>query len=587
MSFLIILLIISGCVAFQYFKGTLVKSFAAIIIAICASVVAFGYFEVLAKLIINRSENAKLILWAQSLSFILLFILTFAILQTCTLQVIRKPVELELLPERIGRVICGIFLGLIISGSLLTALAIAPLSNKHPYQRFQSKTPNAEKPKRAFLNVDGFVTGFFSHISNGSLSGKRSFATFHPNFLDQVFLNRHEPAADISIITIPDAIELPKKNAAWLAPETIRNTDDTALSPKNGYTLTIVRVGITTKAIKTGGTFTLAQLRLACNKKTIKNRLTGKAKNIYPIGYLRTFDQLQKKQLNDRITIKRSDISGGVKWLDFAFYVPNDFVPVLLEFKQNCVVEIPPLVSSEQVEPTAIFIQQSDCATTSAELKPLSSTKVYGVELGTRSKFLGGLTLKVNDPNQWQNAQTERSIKPAQFEGSKIKYVRAELKQIEIPETDTRQPRGRRTGISTMFEPLEGYILLSLKCNNPSTGSVLKVEQLPVLVEISGLIHQPVGVIASGKVSDQVIYEVDYCSLTSDNIPEGLAIAEDGSVVKPFPDTIWITKEAQSISEFYVLYLVKSGRNTFITSVKPAGSKSIAPFKEYEAFFIK
>jgi len=138
-----------------------------------------------------------------------------------------------------------------------------------------------------------------------------------------------------------------------------------------------------------------------------------------------------------------------------------------------------------------------------------------------------------------------------------------------------------------MFEPLEGYILLSLKCNNPSTGSALKVQQLPVLVEISGLIHQPVGVIASGKVNDQVIYEVDYCSLTTDNIPEGLAIAEDGSVIKPFPDTIWITKEAQSISEFYVLYLVKSGRNTFITSVKPAGSKSFASFKEYEAFFIK
>jgi hypothetical protein len=268
--------------------------------------------------------------------------------------------------------------------------------------------------------------------------------------------------------------------------------------------------------------------------------------------------------------------------------VPDDFEPVLLEFKQNCVVEVPPLVSAEQVEPTVTFIQKSDCATTSAELKPLSSTKVYGVELGTMSKFLAGLTLKINDPNQWQSAQTERSIKPAQFEGDKIRYVRAELKQIEIPETDPGQRRrGRRTGISRMFGPLEGYTLLSLKCNNPPTGSALKAEELPVLVEISGLIHQPVGVIASGKINEQVIYEVDYCSLTSDNIQEGLTITEDGSVLNPFPDNIWITKEAQSISEFYTLYLVKSGRNTFITSVKPGGSKSLASFKEYEAFFIK
>jgi len=586
MSFLIILVIILGCVALQYFKGTIIKSFAAIIIAICASAVAFGYFELLAKFIIDHSENAKLILWAQSLSFIVLFILTFAVLQTCALQLIRKPVELELLPERVGRVICGIFLGLVISGSLLTALAIAPLSNKYPYQRFQP-TPNSDKPKRAFLNADGFVAGFFSHISNGSLRGKRSFATFHPNFLDQVFLNRHEPVDKISIITTSDAIEVPKKNAAWVAPATIRNTDNTAVSQKNGHTLMIVRVGITNNAIKAGGTFTLGQLRLACNKKTSKNRLIGKARNIYPIGYLQTANQLQKKQLNDQITIESSDISGGVRWLDFAFYVPDDFEPVLLGFKQNCVVEVPPLVSAEQADPTITFIQKSECATISAQLKPLGSTKVHGVELGTKSKFLAGLTLKINDPNQWQNAQTQRSIKPAQFEGDKIRYVRAELKQIEIPEPEGGQRRGRRTGISTMFGSLEGYTLLSLKCNNPSTGAALKADELPVLVEISGLIHKPVGVIASGKVNEQVIYEIDYCSLTSDNIPAGLKITEDGSVLNPFPDNIWITKEAQSISEFYTIYLVKSGRNTFITSVKPGGSKSLASFKEHEAFFIK
>ncbi|MHC4394456.1 MAG: hypothetical protein ACYS1A_02260 [Planctomycetota bacterium] len=587
MTILIVLLIISGCAAFQYFKGTLVKSFAAIIIAICASAVAFGYFELLANLIINRSENAKLILWAQSLSFILLFILAFAILQACVFQVIRKPVELELLAERIGRVICGIFLGLIISGTVLTAFAMAPLSNKYPYQRFNPKNPNAEKPKRAFLNADGFTTGFFSHISNGSFRGKRSFATFHPNFLDQVFLNRHELTKDLSLITSSNAIEVPKKNATWFAPDTIRNSDGTALSPKSGHNLTIVRVGITAKGIKTGGTFTLAQLRLVCNKKNSKDRLTGKAKNIYPIGYLRTADQLQGKQLNDRITIERADISGKAKWLDFAFYVPNGFVPVLIEFKQNCIVEVPPLVASDQAEPTATFIQNSDCAKTSAELKPLSSAKIYGVELGTRSKFLAGLTLEINDPNQWRSAQTGRSIKPVQFEDGKIRYVRAELKKIAPPETNTRRRRGRRTGISTMFEPLEGYRLLSLKCNNPSTGAAIKVEQLPVLVELSGLTHQPVGVIASGKANDQTIYEVDYCSLTSNNIPDGLSIAEDGSVVKPFPDTVWLTKQAQSISEFYVLYLVKSGRNAFITSVKPAGSRTSATFKEYEAFYIK
>ena len=587
MTILIVLVVTAGCVAYQYLKGTFVKSFATIIIAICASAVAFGYFELLANLIIKPDDKGGLTLWAQSLSFILLFILTFAILQTLAAQLARKPVELELLAERIGRVACGIFLGLIISGTILTALAMAPLSNKHPYQRFDPANPNAEKPKKAFLNVDGFATGWFSQMSNSSFSGKRSFAILHPNFLDQVFLNRHEMSDEITIITSSDAIEVPKKNAAWLVTEDMKNSDGTALSPKSGHSLTIVRVGITKKAIRTGDTFTMSQLRLVCNKKDAKNRLKGKGKNIYPIGYLKTTDQLQRKRLNDRVTITQADFDGRVKWLDFAFYVPNGFVPVLIEFKQNCIVEVSPLVAADQATPTVPFIQKSDCTTISGELKPITSAKIYGVELSTRSKFLAGLTLAINDQDQWHSAQTERSIKPAQFEDGKIKYVRAELKSIEAPETDTRSSQRKRTGLVTMLEPLDGYRLLSLRCNNPSAGAVIKTEQLPVLIELSGVIHRPVGVIVSGKVNDQTIYEVDYCALTTDDIPDGLAIAEDGSIAKPFPDAIWLTGQAQSISEFYVLYLVKERRNAFITSVKPADSRTAARFKKYEAFFIR
>jgi len=67
----------------------------------------------------------------------------------------------------------------------------------------------------------------------------------------------------------------------------------------------------------------------------------------------------------------------------------------------------------------------------------------------------------------------------------------------------------------------------------------------------------------------------------------GLAIAENGSVAQPFPDMLWLTKQAQSISEFYVLYLVETGRNAIITSVQPADSQMAAGFKKYQAFFVK
>jgi hypothetical protein len=591
MANLLVVLIILGCVAYQYLKGTLVKSFAMVITTICASVVAFGYFELLANVLIGRGS---LVLWAQPLSFMLLFVLTFAILQTIATQLTRRPVDLGLLTERIGRIVCGIFLGLTISGLLLTALAMAPLSTSYPYQRFDADRPNAERPKKVLFNADGFATGWFGIVSSGSFSGKRSFATLHPDFVDQVFLNRHEIADDISIITASDAVEIPKKKAAWPAPEGLKDSDGKPVSLKSGHSLTIVRVGIKKKAIKDAGRFTLSQLRLICKEKTsAKNLLAGKAKNVYPIGYLKTADQLQVKQLNDQVELERADFDGTVRWIDFAFYIPNGFIPVLVEFKQNSIAQVPPPVTSEQAPPALSFIPLARCADERARPYPVSSAKIYGVELATGSKLLTDLMLQISDLNQWQSAQKDRSIKPAQFdEQGKINYVRAELRIEKPAQDESEAPKmswqeREREVFSKMLKPLDGYRLLSLKCNNPSTGVSIKAKQLPVLVELSGLVHCPVGIIASSEIDDQLIYEVDYCSLTADDITGGLTIAEDGSIAQPFPDTVWLTAQAQSISEFYVLYLVKTGRRAIITSVKPADSQMTAAFKGYEGFFVK
>ena len=220
MSSLLVVLIILGCAAYQYRKGTLVKSFAVVITSICAGVVAFGYFELLANVFISREILAP---WAHPLSFMLLFILAFAVLQTIAVQLTRQPVDLGFLPERIGRVVCGIFLGLIVSGLLLTAAAMAPIPAKYPYQRFDETIPDFEKkPSKVLLNADGFVTGCFSIISSGSFSGKKSFATLHPAFLDQLFLNRLKgPAKDAVKGTAKDAV---KGHAKDTAEDTTKDT---------------------------------------------------------------------------------------------------------------------------------------------------------------------------------------------------------------------------------------------------------------------------------------------------------------------------------------------------------------------------
>jgi hypothetical protein len=361
-ALLIVMLVIIGCAVYQFLKGTIVQAFATIVVTICASIIAFGYFEFLAKFFLGYIPSLGS--WAQALSFLLLFILCFAILQTVVAQLTRHPIDFGFLPERIGRVVCGIFLGLYISGVIITILAIAPLPNKYPYQRFDERHPDAQRPNKVFLNADGFVTGFFGILSNGSfsaISNKRSFACLHPNFLDQIFLNRHSISNGVSILTSTEAIEVPPKNGLWYAPDNIRDSEDKPLPSKSGHSLIITRVGINRGAAKDAGVFTLSQLRLVCKLKTSdKNPLAGRGKNVYPIGYLTSAKNVQIKRLDDQIRLGADDFKDRVGWIDFAFHVPNDFVPVLVEFKLNNIVQVQPPVPAEQAPQVEPFGEKSE-----------------------------------------------------------------------------------------------------------------------------------------------------------------------------------------------------------------------------------
>lgn len=381
MASLAIVIIILGCAALQYFKGTFVKAFAMIIIAICASVVAFGYFEILANLIISRGNDGSmlsLVPWAQTLCFILLFVVAFGVLQTAAIFVIRHPVDLGFLPERIGRVVCGIILGFIISGLLLTALQMGPLPLSYPYQRFDPARLNPDNPGGVLFNADGFATGLFSLISNGSLSGKNSFKTLHPNYLDQLFLNRFLGDAS-SVSGVYPAIEVPKPGV-WPASEAVKKQVDSfvselktrggkvvyepggksvaiPISTKEAYNPTIVRVGIKKKAINreakiNGGVFTPSQLRLICTRKT------GEAVNTYPLGYLKTKDELE---ISPEIKLATSDIEGNARYIDFVFCVPRGYEPTLVEFKLNSIAEIPTgaIVSADQAPAVEPFSSSS------------------------------------------------------------------------------------------------------------------------------------------------------------------------------------------------------------------------------------
>ena len=345
MASIFVLVIILGCAALMYLKSTFVKSFFTVIISIISVAAAFGYFELLAGFLIEKN---KLVPLAQPICFAVLFIVTFSILQTIAQQITRKPVDFGFMPEAIGRIICGIFLGLIVSGTLVTALVMAPLSNNLPYKRFDMEG----KTKKVLLNADGFVTGWFGLLSKGPLSGQESFAAIHPQFLNETFLNRFNTANGVKAVTAEPGLNLLKEAAAWPAPENIRDAQNpkVTIEPKSGNNLIVVRAGISKKAYSAGDSkFAFCQLSIVCkNQSDTKDPLKGNGEVYYPIGYFTTKTTVQKVKLTEYMALKAADFDGQIAWLDLVFDITANSVPVMVKFKQNNIKRIPKLLNADQ-----------------------------------------------------------------------------------------------------------------------------------------------------------------------------------------------------------------------------------------------
>ncbi len=598
MASALVILIILIFAAYHFQKGGLIKSFGMLILTLSASIISFAYFELLANLLIPKLPESllKFTGWMHPLCFVLIFALSLALLQTILNQLLRQKIEFEKKLEQTVSVIFGILMGFIISGLLLTVLDMAPLPPKYPYQRFDTNRPDPQNPKKVLLNPDGFINWLFGHISSGSFSAFNkniSFAAVHPRYIDQLFLNRQGVPDKIQIVSVGNEIALPAQNAAWFAPEDLKDTESNPVAPKTAGNFVIIRTGIKRLNIKTKCRFTISQLRLICKPKNGPKQFTGKAVGLHPIGYLKTGDIMQKTKLNDIIELTRDDLSdqlpGGFgKWIDFVFEVPNDLTTAMIEFRQNSIARVPEPVSADKVLSASFFIPASQCAKDFAEIEPVSSAKIYGISMTAQMKLLEELSLEIETGTDFTQYQTDNTIEQPQFKDSKIEYVRAELITQTRGEQTADAYRGYSLkGLASMLEPLEGYNLLSLKCNNPDIGSEITGSRLPVLNELSGRVHKAVGVIACGKLGNEFIYEIDFCAVTADQKPDGLVRAEDGTIEKPFPESVWITQKAEQILEFYVLYLVEPGPDVFISSVQPAGTQAAGKFKKFEAFSVK
>ncbi len=349
---LIILMVILASVAVVYTQGSLAKGVISIVFTLGAAIIAFSYFEAVTGLFLKHIPSMAA--WAQTASFAILFLFSFIFMQIGASFLLRDKVNFGELPEKIGRIVSGIFLGLLLAGVLLTSLAMAPVPAKYPYQRFEQTNPNPDEPKKPFPNADGLVVGLYSLASKGSLSGKNSFAVLHPNYLNQVHLNRLVAPKQVETLVDNPTIRAPAKNGVWRAPEDLTDSEGNAIPQKAGHTLMIVRV-----EFRRSATLTLAQLRLICkDRNQMTDPLAGSAVNVYPIGYMKEPGKIETKRLSQQIRITRS--SDGNRVIDFAFQVPSGTEPLLVQLKANDLARVSSIVGQDQIPEPAYFSSGSD-----------------------------------------------------------------------------------------------------------------------------------------------------------------------------------------------------------------------------------
>jgi hypothetical protein len=303
-----------------------------------------------------------------------LFILVFALLQTAAMQLDKSKAHLGKLPEQIGRVVCGVVLGYLVTGYLLVAVAMAPLPAQYPYPRFETRRPNPARPAKPPLDPDGFVTGLFGTMSKGSfaaIGNPKSFALLRAGYLDQLYLNRIPIGRDAPLRTKSPVLVPPEENEVWYAPDSLQDSKGQPVRAQPGDRLVLVRVRIRANRLREIRKFALSQVRLVCRSRGGADKpLAGQGRALYPIGYVGEQNRLEMKSLDEVITVTGEGLTGPTLNMDTAFSLPSDLTPALLQFMQNNVVQVPAPVSGDDAPKMVAFGEAVPPPAPPAEARP-------------------------------------------------------------------------------------------------------------------------------------------------------------------------------------------------------------------------
>lgn len=367
----LMVILITAFWAYQGFFSSLIMFFSAVV----ACMLAFGFYE---------SLNS---VWADSLNsmvglplaFMLIFLISLAILRFATDKFIAGNVRLPVYLDRAGAGVVGFFSGLIIVGMALVAIQMLPIGPAvFGFDRVQSAPNGTIQTKGFFFKPDSFTVGLASMLSSGRFGGETPLEQAKPDMLLDLYSARANPQPSERMFLPEDCLTVSAYWEASQIDEVTQRVDGESLvrefssrEPSSpGNKLIVCRVRVDASAAKEaaeirfrpaqfrlvgpppaadGSRSAEPEIRLACGLSDIYTHKDHGLKSIDAAQATRLvrfgpqtdliLGPNQTPAIGDKQGKDGLDFISGYKF-DVAFEVPATFVPWYIEFKRGPRVEL-------------------------------------------------------------------------------------------------------------------------------------------------------------------------------------------------------------------------------------------------------
>lgn len=315
---IIVLLFLALIVSLMVNEGP----FSAIILLFCSlisSIVAMGYFEVVARLFGKWPDMAR------GVAFLLTFFILLTVTRTIFDFLIRDEVELPPLPAKIASGVVGFFVGLVVIGTVLIGAQMLPLPstiagyNRYPHGFAQSATG-------IWFDPDGFVESIWDMTSGNSMGGSQTFAMVHPHLLRELYGLRYTVQYAGRKTLAPSLL---KVMASGIIPNNEASVFHIPSMP--GKAILVVRTQVAHGSKPPAISSDAGYFRLTPSEVRL---VTTDGRQYYPVGFLRDGAIFQKLSFHSALVDDYRHVGGHrVVIQNWIFAVQPSQLPDFIELK--------------------------------------------------------------------------------------------------------------------------------------------------------------------------------------------------------------------------------------------------------------